>query len=196
MWFPSALRRLSMVDACGIALVAFALGACGGKDSQPAVAVGSTLPAPAATVASSGVQATPAGSGAIEFYSATVLSRAADEIATGSTTTRTIGAHPTYHYIEARRSSSGVPEVHDRWIDVTIVQAGRATLLTGGRVDGSHLVSAGEHRGGAISGGTSRPIASGDFFVIPAGIPHQYQIARGDSVRYLTIKVERPAGGG
>jgi beta-galactosidase beta subunit len=89
----------------------------------------------------------------------------------------------------ARRAANGVPEVHDEWIDVTWVQAGRASILTGGRVTGSHMESPGEHRGGRIVGATERPLAPGDLFVIPAGTPHQFLVATGDSIRYVTIKV-------
>lgn len=97
--------------------------------------------------------------------------------------------HADFWPIQARRSSSGVPEVHQEWIDVTWVQAGRATLLTGGRLSGSHQQSAGEARGGTIEDGTSRPIATGDVFIIPAGTPHQFVLGPGDTIRYLTVKV-------
>jgi mannose-6-phosphate isomerase-like protein (cupin superfamily) len=165
-----------------LALLALAAGACGDQ---------STPRAAAATPA----QSTPTASGGVELYPAAQLARIADELAKGSTTARTIGQHPAYHYVQARRAASGEPEVHDRWVDVTVVQAGRATLLTGGRVDGAHLASAGEHRGGTIVGGTPRPIATGDLVVIPAGVPHQYQLARGDTVRYLTLKVLQSSDG-
>jgi uncharacterized RmlC-like cupin family protein len=137
-------------------------------------------------------QATLPGKGGIEFYPAAALSRIGDELAKGATTARTVGAHQNFHYVEARRAASGVPEVHDRWTDVTIVQAGRATLLSGGRVEGGRDATPGEYRGGTIVNGDARAIAPGDLFIIPAGVPHQFQLARGDSVRYLTIKVLRP----
>ena len=132
--------------------------------------------------------------GDIEFYSAAQLTHVADELAKGSSTGRTIGGHPTYHYVEARRVLNGEPEVHDRWADVTIIQSGRATLLTGGRVNGGRLEPDGEHRGGTIVGGVSRPIAAGDVFVVPAGVPHQFLLSHGDSVRYLTLKELQPMG--
>jgi mannose-6-phosphate isomerase-like protein (cupin superfamily) len=87
-----------------------------------------------------------------------------------------------------------VPEVNDRWTDVTIVQSGRATLVSGGRVTGSRVETPGEHRGGTITGGATRPVGAGDLMVIPAGVPHQYVIAAGDSLRYVTVKVLRSAG--
>src|SRR5581483_6239103 len=78
----------------------------------------------------------------VEFYSAADLARFT---ATGG---KTFGVeHPTFHYVEARRVVSGSPEIHDNWIDVTIVQAGRATLVSGGTVHGGSVTEPGEHRG-------------------------------------------------
>lgn len=87
---------------------------------------------------------------------------------------------------------SGSPEIHDRWTDITIVQAGRATLLSGGTVSGGSITEPGEHRGGTISGGTSHAIQAGDMFVVPAGTPHQFQLGQADTIRYLTIKIAKP----
>ena len=170
-----------MSRALGVAALLLTVMACG-ADTSPRIAKNPNRVAPPPS--------TPADTAGVELYSAAFLARVADELAKGTTTARTVGGHPTFHYVEARRNASGEPEVHDRWIDVTIVQAGHATLLTGGRVDGDRLASPGEHRGGTIVGGTPRPIAAGDLVVIAAGVPHQYQLARGDSVRYLTIKVK------
>jgi mannose-6-phosphate isomerase-like protein (cupin superfamily) len=126
-----------------------------------------------------------------ERYSSAQLAQIADVLARAGSTGRTFGGHASFHYVESRRDRSGTPEIHDRWVDLTIVQSGRATMLTGGHVKGGDVVSSGEHRGGTIVGGDSRPVAAGDFFVVPAGVPHQFQIAAGDSIRYLTIKVAR-----
>lgn len=125
----------------------------------------------------------------VEYYTAALLAHVGDSLSRGSTTGHTLRAHSTYQYLQIRRNRSGVPEVHDRWTDVTVVQAGRGTLLSGGRVNGSRVESPGEHRGGTIAGGVSRPVGAGDLMIIPAGVPHQYMIAAGDSLRYLTVKV-------
>jgi hypothetical protein len=129
--------------------------------------------------------------GDIEIHPASQLAQMATGLAGGSTTARKFCGQPTLQCVEARRATSGVPEVHEQWIDVTIVQAGRAVLLTGGRVTGAHLASPGEHRGGTIVGGIEHPIGVGDLLIVPAGVPHQYQVAPRDSVVYLTIKVAR-----
>ena len=134
------------------------------------------------------------GSG-IELFPATTIARAAGALAQGSTTGRTFASYPGFHYVQSRRIASGSPEVHDQWIDVTVVQAGRATLLTGGRVEGGGITTPGEHRGGRIVGGSAQHISAGDLVTIPVGIPHQYQLTQGDTIRYLTIKIKRSSDG-
>jgi mannose-6-phosphate isomerase-like protein (cupin superfamily) len=130
-----------------------------------------------------------------EYYTAAALAHVGDSLARGTSTGHTLHAHPTYQYLQIRRTRSGVPEVHDRWIDVTTVQSGRGTLLSGGHVTGSRAEAGGEHRDGTIVGGASRPVGPGDLMIIPAGVPHQYLIAPGDSLRYLTVKVLQPSAG-
>lgn len=129
------------------------------------------------------------GDTTVEYYTAAQLAHVGDSLSRGPSTGHVLRAHPTYQYLQIRRHRSGMPEVHDRWTDVTVVQAGRGTLLSGGRVSGSHVETPGEHRGGTITGGTSRPVGAGDLMIIPAGVPHQYMLAAGDSLRYLTVKV-------
>ena len=125
----------------------------------------------------------------VEFFTAGKLAQIADELSRGSATARTIATHPNLSFVVARRVTDGVPEVHRDWADLTFVQAGHASVLTGGHTDGTHITARGEYRGGTIVGGTSRPIGPGDLFLIPAGVPHQYRVERGDSLRYLTVKV-------
>lgn len=136
-----------------------------------------------------GAEGGSSGTRAVEYYTAAFLDHVADSLARGTTTGHMIGSRSTYQYLQIRRAASGVPEVHDRWIDVTTVQAGHGTLLSGGSVTGSVMQGGGEHRGGQIVGGSRRAVGPGDLMIIPAGIPHQYEIARGDSLRYLTVKV-------
>jgi mannose-6-phosphate isomerase-like protein (cupin superfamily) len=165
-----------------LALSVIVLGACRTNDARSAET------ADTAEVVAPSSQRAPQGSG-VEYYTAAALAHVGDSLARGSTSGHMLRAHGSYQYLQIRRARSGVPEVHDRWTDVTVVQAGRASLLSGGRVSGSHVETPGEHRGGTITGGDSRPVGPGDLMIIPAGIPHQYVIAPGDSLRYLTVKV-------
>lgn len=197
---PRLLPALSLAAACI---------ACQTKDVQSVNAANAaadsakaaaTTPAAAPPTTSPGApaaadtQSVPAGpDAAVEYYTAAQLAHVGDSLARGSTTGHTLRAHSTFQYLQIRRTRSGVPEVHDRWTDVTVVQAGKGTLLSGGRVSGSRVESPGEHRGGVIAGGSSRPVGAGDLMIIPAGVPHQYLIAGGDSLRYLTVKVLAPS---
>lgn len=192
--------RRSRLASLGFAVATLAASACGSKNQPSATnaAVNSDAIATsdATDTSMSETPVTPIGrGGSLELYPAALLSSIDDQLSRGAATGKTVAAHPTLHYVEARRISNGGPEVHDRWIDVTIVQAGHATLLVGGHVKGSHLASPGEHRGGTIVGGATQAIGPGDLFTIPAGVPHQFDVARGDSVRYLTIKVLQPPSG-
>ena len=143
--------------------------ACANTDAANSAAVGDTV--------------------AVELIRAAQLSHIADSLARTTRTGHTIGAHPTFQYLEVRRASNGVAEVHDRWIDVMFVQSGKGTWLIGGHVRGSYVESPGEHRGGTIVGASPHPVASGDLLIIPSGTPHQLLLSRGDSLRYITVKV-------
>jgi hypothetical protein len=182
-----------MSQAAALALLVVVALGCRGHDASRSSAAppAETAPSTDSPSAESPSAESPPNSGAVEIYDAAQLSGIADRLAHEGTSGRTFGGHPAFHYVESRRVTSGTPEIHGDWIDVTLVQAGRATLLSGGRVRGGSLVSPGEHRGGSIDGGSSRPIAAGDLIVVPAGVPHQFRLAAGDSIRYLTIKIAR-----
>jgi hypothetical protein len=173
------------------------VAACGRVAAKADTDAAHRLPAPgSAPAVSVGANSMPRQNariprGDVEVYPSTQLSKLGDALAQAGSTGRTFGDDSSFHYVESRRNRSGSPEIHDDWIDLTIVQSGHATLLTGGHVDGGALTGAGEHRGGTIVGGASRLVAPGDFFVVPAGVPHQFQVMPGDSIRYLTIKVAR-----
>ena len=176
--------------------LAASIGACGKADSAngsptqrdtPVIPLVGSTPAPD-TGADMAIAAT---GNAVAFYPDTLLRRTGHQISTGQSTARVFLNRPGVQFVEARRVHNGTPEVHDEWADVTVVQSGRATLLSGGRVSGSALRSPGEHRGGVLSGGSSRVVTAGDLFYVPPRIPHQYLIATGDSIRYLTVKVPR-----
>jgi mannose-6-phosphate isomerase-like protein (cupin superfamily) len=103
-----------------------------------------------------------------------------------------------------RRDTSGRPEVHEYVDEVFMVQAGRAVVVSGGRVEGAGLMEPGEWNGGRIvpdtagAGGQGRrvvrrPAGSGDVVVIPAGVPHQVEVAAGESVTYLVFKARAVA---
>ena len=170
---------LTGVAAAGCVL---ALG-CGTATSTSTATSTATV-TPQATSASVSATTPPGGA---EVFTAEFLARTVDQL--GTATGRTIGSTATRSYLAGRRLVTGGPEVHDRWTDLAYVQAGRATLVSGGKVEGGREESPGEHRGGTIVGGTSHVVGPGDLLIIPAGMPHQYVLAPGDTLRYLTLKV-------
>ncbi|MFL5540376.1 MAG: hypothetical protein ACJ8J0_15400 [Longimicrobiaceae bacterium] len=98
-----------------------------------------------------------------------------------------------YTCIALRRTATGEPELHEAWDDVMMVQAGSGTLLVGGELQGARTSAPGELRGGEIRGGARQPLAAGDMMIVPAGTPHQVELAPGASITYLVVKVRRSA---
>lgn len=180
--------------AAGAALLLVLVGACSRRDGGAGQADSSeprnSSPAAAVAAAASDADApTNLTRHPVEYYAAAKLSAVGSEQRPGRPTGISVSKHQHFIAIQTRRVASGGPEVHDDWTDVTIVQSGHATIIAGGTVTGAHLEPHGEHRGGTITGGAQYTLAPGDMIVVPAGMPHQFQLARGDTLRYLTIKV-------
>ena len=98
-----------------------------------------------------------------------------------------------YTCIALRRTATGEPELHEEWDDVMFIQAGSGTLLVGGELRGARTSAPGELRGGEIRGGERQQLAPGDMMIVPAGTPHQVELAPRESVTYLVVKVRRSA---
>ena len=125
---------------------------------------------------------------------ATILTQAqlkliADSLPAASLAAIPLGKGSGYTYSFNHRDLTGAIEVHQQWTDVFVIQSGSATLVTGGRLLGAKEASAGEWRDGTLSGGTAATVKPGDVVIIPAGTPHQFKLALGEQVNYLTFKV-------
>jgi mannose-6-phosphate isomerase-like protein (cupin superfamily) len=94
--------------------------------------------------------------------------------------------------IMVRRDTDGEVELHEVMNDVFVAQGGRATILIGGRAEGQRETAPTEWRGGTISGAREYRVGPGDVLWIPAGLPHQVRVAKGDSFSYLAIKIANP----
>jgi mannose-6-phosphate isomerase-like protein (cupin superfamily) len=92
----------------------------------------------------------------------------------------------------AHREGDGESEVHDTQADVFFVQAGEATLVIGGEVEGGRTTAPGETRGASIQGGRKQALGAGDVVHIPAKVPHQLLIAPGKVFTYFVVKVDTP----
>lgn len=94
--------------------------------------------------------------------------------------------------VALRRTESGEAELHEQFDDIFVVRSGNATVLVGGTLAGNRSVSAGEWRGGTISGGQKFEVEPGDVLWIPAGLPHQVILPGGSGeVSYLAFKNPR-----
>jgi mannose-6-phosphate isomerase-like protein (cupin superfamily) len=89
----------------------------------------------------------------------------------------------------AYRKATGSSEVHEHVADVFVIESGEGTLLTGGKLVGSHAEKPGELRGTSIAGGEKHTFGPGDVIHIPAGTPHQLLVDKGQPVTYLVVKV-------
>jgi mannose-6-phosphate isomerase-like protein (cupin superfamily) len=147
--------------------------------ATPAVAFAQTPTAQAATPT-------------VEILSAASLSKMADALPAGAINSVSVGQWPAERLtgMLGRRESDGVPELHEGFTDIFVVQRGTATLRYGGTVAGNKVTTPGEWRGGTIEKGTDTVLHPGDVVVIPAGIPHQVLPAAPDFI-YLTFKVAK-----
>jgi mannose-6-phosphate isomerase-like protein (cupin superfamily) len=104
--------------------------------------------------------------------------------------TQTIKKYATDYSMVAFRSQSGQAELHEKFADFYVVLAGEATLVSGGEMVNSKTISTGEVRADSIKGGQEAKLKKGDIIHIPANIPHQLVLAKGDTFQYFIVKVQ------
>ena len=92
----------------------------------------------------------------------------------------------------SHREADGIPEVHAHMDDYFVVQSGAATLVIGGSVVNPKQTDPGETRGETINGGERRALTTGDIVHIPANLPHQLLVAKGQAFTYFVVKVKVP----
>ena len=81
-------------------------------------------------------------------------------------------------------------ELHLEGIDNVVVLDGEATLVTGGDMKDSRMISEAEFRGSALTGDTkSIEIHKDDIIQIPAGMPQWIKPHPGGHIRYVVFKV-------
>ena len=87
----------------------------------------------------------------------------------------------------SHRKGPGHVELHVKESDVFYVTDGEGTLITGGKMVGSHVSSPGQLAGTDIIGGEIHHLSKGDVIVIPAGIPHWFKEVP-HSISYCVVK--------
>jgi mannose-6-phosphate isomerase-like protein (cupin superfamily) len=146
------------------------------------------MPALASAQTPAATQASPT----VEILSAASLAKMSDKLPAGAINSVSVGQWPREGLtgMLGRRDSDGVPELHEGFTDIFVVQRGTATLRYGGTAVGNKVTTPGEFRGGTIQNGSDAALHPGDVVVIPAGIPHQVLPAAPDFI-YLTFKVAK-----
>lgn len=89
---------------------------------------------------------------------------------------------------------AGRPAVHPAEIEYASVIAGAGKLVSGGRLIGASSTKPGLIEGDRIEGGTTTRLGPGDIFLIPAGVPHWFEISGGKLVLLGTKLAQRGAG--
>jgi mannose-6-phosphate isomerase-like protein (cupin superfamily) len=104
--------------------------------------------------------------------------------------TETLKKYSTDYTLLAFRSQSGQAEQHEKFADFYVVVEGQAKLISGGKMVNGATTAPGELRGESIQDGKETTIKKGDIVHIPANIPHQLTLAKGDTIKYFVIKVQ------
>lgn len=108
----------------------------------------------------------------------------------------TLTTYPRHFTMLAFRSRSGAGELHEHFADIFTIVDGHATLMTGGHLTDPKATHPGEMAGTGVEGGSAQELQAGDIVHIPAGMPHQMQVAPGESVTYFVVKVEETDAAG
>jgi len=77
------------------------------------------------------------------------------------------------------RTAVGPAAVHIHQNEFFYVISGSGTLVTGGKLRHAVKTNAENIRGDSIEGGTSTPVAKGDFIVVPQNTPHWFSAING-----------------
>jgi mannose-6-phosphate isomerase-like protein (cupin superfamily) len=104
--------------------------------------------------------------------------------------TETIKKYSTDYSMLAFRTQSGQAELHEKFADFYVVVAGNATLVSGGKMVDGKTTAPGEVRGDSIQDGKETKLKKGDVVHIPADIPHQLLLTKGDTFQYFIVKVK------
>jgi len=90
------------------------------------------------------------------------------------------------------RGAVGPAAVHETEAEMFYVIEGSATLVTGGKLVNEKRTNAANLTGTAIEGGSARPVAKGDFVIVPENTPHWLSPINGTIV-LMSLHVPRPA---
>lgn len=127
----------------------------------------------------------------VDIYSAKDMHAAGDKLAQKRApfASENLSRYGNHYTMLAFREATGSSELHEHEADIFFVESGEATILTGGKIVNGHTEKTGEIRGSSIQGGERHVLAAGDIIHIPAGVPHQVLISKGEPFTYFVVKV-------
>jgi hypothetical protein len=97
--------------------------------------------------------------------------------------------HENYYVEFVKRIDHGnLVETHAHWIDHITILSGEGVLTHGGTLTNAKESAPGEVRGGTLTGAETQALHAGDYFQIPAGMPHMLEAAPGKSLSYVVFK--------
>jgi mannose-6-phosphate isomerase-like protein (cupin superfamily) len=110
----------------------------------------------------------------------------------GVNTVEAVTTLEPYHFQLEYRTSVTPPALHHGLAGFLYVVDGSATLVWGGKLTGikPHAADAVNLVGTGIEGGTRQPLHKGDYAMIPAEAPHQFQDIRG---AFVMVAVHLPS---
>ena len=122
---------------------------------------------------------------AISEHEATLMKHVAPD----HSSRETLADYGDHRFRLLYRDADGLPEEHDKIVDVVMVHSGEGALMLGGTMSGKKGNAAtGEYLGTALTGGQLHPLAAGDIVHIPAGIPHSFLVPAGKHITYVLLK--------
>lgn len=129
--------------------------------------------------------------GAVDIYSTRDLKTEEQKLAEKKEpfASQELARYGNHYTMLAHREATGSSEVHEQEADIFVVETGEATIVTGGKVVNPKTQKPGEIRGSSITGGERHRLAAGDIIHIPAGVPHQLLIEKGQPFTYFVVKV-------
>src|SRR5580704_9071759 len=110
-------------------------------------------------------------------------------VASDHSSRETLADYGDHRFRLLYRDADGLPEEHDKIVDVVMIHSGEGALMLGGTMAGKKGSAAtGEYLGTVLTGGELHPLQAGDIVHIPAGIPHSFLVTPGKHITYVLIK--------
>jgi mannose-6-phosphate isomerase-like protein (cupin superfamily) len=78
------------------------------------------------------------------------------------------------------RTRGGTSSVHEKQAEMIYIMEGKGVFVTGGTLTDPKRLNAANLQGSGIAGGTARPIAKGDWIMVPENTPHWFKSTEGE----------------